>query len=81
MTGISSTWVLCRCRVPGLVIVAQTAVEAAGRISYGRYGPRPEAEELLEMLADHRGIKPEQVFVAMARTKVKADSRPLPDWY
>ena len=37
--------------------VAQTAVEAAGRISYGRQGPRPEAEELLEVLADHRGIK------------------------
>jgi 2,4-dienoyl-CoA reductase-like NADH-dependent reductase (Old Yellow Enzyme family) len=47
----------------GLVIVAQTAVEAAGRISHGRQGPRPEAEELLEVLADHRGIKPEQVFV------------------
>jgi histidinol-phosphate/aromatic aminotransferase/cobyric acid decarboxylase-like protein len=41
----------------------QTAVEAAGRISHGRQGPRPEAEELLEVFADHRGIKPEQVFV------------------
>ena len=47
----------------GLVIVEQTAVEPAGRISHGRQGPRPEAQELLEVLADHRGIKPEQVFV------------------
>ena len=47
----------------GLVIVAQTAVEAAGRISHGRQGPRSEPEELLEVLADHRGIKPEEVFV------------------
>jgi histidinol-phosphate/aromatic aminotransferase/cobyric acid decarboxylase-like protein len=43
--------------------VEQTAVEPAGRISHGRQGPRPEAQELLEVLADHRGIKPEQVFV------------------
>jgi 2,4-dienoyl-CoA reductase-like NADH-dependent reductase (Old Yellow Enzyme family) len=47
----------------GLVIVELTAVEPAGRISHGRQGPRPEAQELLEVLADHRGIKPEQVFV------------------
>ena len=47
----------------GLVIVEQTAVEPAGRISHGRQGPRPEAQELLKVLADHRGIKPEQVFV------------------
>ena len=40
-----------------------TAVEAAGRISHGRQGPRPEAEELLEVFADHRGIKAERVFV------------------
>jgi 2,4-dienoyl-CoA reductase-like NADH-dependent reductase (Old Yellow Enzyme family) len=46
-----------------LVIVEQTAVEPAGRISHGRQGPRPEAEELLDVLADHRGIKPEQVLV------------------
>jgi histidinol-phosphate/aromatic aminotransferase/cobyric acid decarboxylase-like protein len=46
-----------------LVIVEQTAVEPAGHISHGRQGPHPEAEQLLEVLADHRGIKPEQVFV------------------
>ena len=47
----------------GLVIVEQTVVEPAGHISHGRQGPHPEAEQLLEVLADHRGIKPEQVFV------------------
>jgi histidinol-phosphate/aromatic aminotransferase/cobyric acid decarboxylase-like protein len=50
----------------GPVIVEQTAVEPAGRISHGRQGPRPEAEELLKVLAGHRGIKPEQVFVGNA---------------
>jgi 2,4-dienoyl-CoA reductase-like NADH-dependent reductase (Old Yellow Enzyme family) len=47
----------------GLVIVEQTAVEPVGRISHGRQGPHPETQKLLEVLADHRGIKPEQVFV------------------
>ena len=47
----------------GLVHRGATAVEPAGRISHGRQGPRPEAQELLKVLADHRGIKPEQVFV------------------
>ena len=63
MTGVSSTWfpVAVGCRP---VIVEHTAVEAAGRISHGRQGPRPEAEELLEVLADHRGIKLEQVVVS-----------------
>ena len=51
----------------GLVTVEQTTVEAAGRISHSRQGPHPEAEELLEVLADHRGIKPEQVFEWLGR--------------
>jgi hypothetical protein len=74
MTGIFRTWVPCMSGA-GLVIVEQTALEAEGRISHRRQGPRPEAEELLEVLATIAGSSPNRSSLAMARTKAKAGSR------